>query len=89
VTWFRWHKNIAYRWRNYSTLIELNAWPINRPHCSFDWYDENECGIAFAWSNGNSDPVFCLTITARRGSLIHRLAERRWQRQVQREDVPA
>jgi hypothetical protein len=85
VKWPHWRTMSTRKWRNYALMIEANTWPINRPRASVDWYDQDECGLSISWSNGNSDPVICVTISASRGSLIHRFAERRWQRKADQE----
>lgn len=38
----------------------------NGPHVRLDWYDEHEWGATLEWGNGNSDPVWLLSLTIKR-----------------------
>lgn len=48
-----------------SLAAGFDTWPINRPHLSYSWFDEQELAITLNWGNGNSDPVWYASVELR------------------------
>lgn len=55
------HLNMGIK-RPLSVFTEFHASSINRPHFSLYWSDHDRVGLGLSWGNGNSDPVFNITL---------------------------
>lgn len=63
------------RWigKRASLAAGFNTWPINRPHFTYDWFDERELVVAINWDNRSSDPVWYIALELRLPRWLARL----------------